>query len=86
MDFYRRQVVPRLVDRACGTAGLQRWRDEVTAGLAGRVVEIGFGSGLNVAHYPPEVDLVLAVERPGLPGEGSDRTGRGKHHVPSPLV
>jgi len=62
MDFYRRQVVPRLVDRACGTAGLQRWRDEVTAGLAGRVVEIGFGSGLNVAHYPPEVDLVLAVE------------------------
>jgi SAM-dependent methyltransferase len=62
MGFYRRQVVPRLVDRACGTAGLRRWRDEVTAGLAGRVVEIGFGSGLNVEHYPPEVDRVLAVE------------------------
>ncbi len=62
MSFYREQVLPRLVDRACGTAGLQRWRAEVMAGLAGRVVEIGFGSGLNVEHYPPEVEEVLAVE------------------------
>ena len=62
MGFYREQILPRLVDRACGTAGLQRWRAEVMAGLAGRVVEIGFGSGLNVEHYPPEVAVVLAVE------------------------
>ena len=62
MGFYREQILPRLVDRACGTAGLQRWRAEVMAGLAGRVVEIGFGSGLNVEHYPPEVEEVLAVE------------------------
>lgn len=62
MGFYREQILPRLVDRACGTAGLQRWRAEVTAGLVGRVVEIGFGSGLNVEHYPPEVEAVLAVE------------------------
>jgi ubiquinone/menaquinone biosynthesis C-methylase UbiE len=62
MGFYREQVLPRLVDRACGTASLQRWRAEVTDGLVGRVVEIGFGSGLNVQHYPPEVEVVLAVE------------------------
>jgi len=62
VGFYREQVLPRLVDRACGTSGLRRWRAEVTEGLTGRVVEIGFGSGLNVDHYPPEVELVLAVE------------------------
>ena len=62
MSFYREQILPRLVDRACGAAGLRRWRAEVTDGLAGQVVEIGFGSGLNVEHYPPEVDKVLAVE------------------------
>lgn len=62
MSFYREQVLPRLVDRACGTAGLQRWRADVTAGLAGRIVEIGFGSGLNIEYYPAEVTLVLAVE------------------------
>ncbi|MHB8437879.1 MAG: class I SAM-dependent methyltransferase [Acidimicrobiales bacterium] len=62
MAFYREQILPRLVDRACSTAGMRRWRSEVTAGLVGRVVEIGFGSGLNVEHYPPEVGLILAVE------------------------
>ncbi len=62
MGLYRERVLPRLVDRACGTGELRRWRTEVTAGLAGTVVEIGFGSGLNVEHYPAEVEIVLAVE------------------------
>lgn len=42
--------------------GMERWRTEVTEGLRGRVVEIGFGSGLNVEHYPAEIEVVLAVE------------------------
>lgn len=62
MGFYREHVLPRLVDRACGIAGLRGWRDEVTSGLSGRVLEIGFGSGLNIDHYPPDVERVFAVE------------------------
>lgn len=62
MGIYREHVLPRLVDRACGTGELRRWRKQVTAGLSGTVVEIGFGSGLNVPAYPPEVHLVYAVE------------------------
>jgi rhodanese-related sulfurtransferase/ubiquinone/menaquinone biosynthesis C-methylase UbiE len=37
-------------------------RTELLAGLAGRVVEIGAGSGLNFDHYPTSVDEVVAVE------------------------
>ncbi|HSK26083.1 MAG TPA: class I SAM-dependent methyltransferase [Jiangellales bacterium] len=37
-------------------------RDRVCRGLTGDVLEIGFGSGLNVPHYPPAVRRVLAVE------------------------
>lgn len=62
MGFYREQVLPRLVDRACGGSDMERWRKKVTAGLSGTVVEIGFGSGLNLPVYPPEVHLVHAVE------------------------
>jgi len=59
---YREKVVPRLVDRMCGAAGFERWRARAVDGLSGRVVEVGFGSGLNVPHYPDAVEVVLAVE------------------------
>ena len=62
MGLYREHVLPRLVDRACGTGELRRWRKQAIAGLSGTVVEIGFGSGLNMPAYPPEVHLVYAVE------------------------
>jgi len=41
---------------------LLAFRDELLAGLSGRVVEVGAGSGANFAHYPPEVSEVVAVE------------------------
>ena len=62
MGVYRERILPHLVDRACGTAELRAWRGQVAAGLSGTVVEIGFGSGLNVAAYPDEVELVYAIE------------------------
>jgi SAM-dependent methyltransferase len=62
VGFYREQVLPRLVDWACGMPGMDEWRSKVVEGLHGRVVEVGFGSGLNVKHYPTEIDIVLAVE------------------------
>jgi ubiquinone/menaquinone biosynthesis C-methylase UbiE len=62
VGVYREQVLPRLVDRMCGAAGFEPWRARAAEGLSGTVVEVGFGSGLNVPHYPPGVDAVLAVE------------------------
>ncbi len=62
MPFYREQVVPRLVALTCGAKALGGLRAETVAGLSGRVVEIGFGSGFNVPHYPDGVERVLAVE------------------------
>ena len=37
-------------------------RDEPLAGLYGRVIEVGAGSGLCFAHYPDTVDELVAVE------------------------
>jgi ubiquinone/menaquinone biosynthesis C-methylase UbiE len=37
-------------------------RDEALGGLAGRVIEVGAGTGLNFGHYPDTVTEVVAVE------------------------
>jgi SAM-dependent methyltransferase len=62
VPFYTEQVVPRLVALTCGASGLSGLRARTAEGLSGRVVEIGFGSGFNVPHYPSDVSRVLAVE------------------------
>jgi SAM-dependent methyltransferase len=62
VGVYGEQVLPRLIDRACGLQKSDRHRRRVCAGLAGEVVELGFGSGLNVPFYPPAVTAVAAVE------------------------
>lgn len=37
-------------------------RQRLLAGLSGRVIEVGAGSGANFAHYPASVEEVIAVE------------------------
>lgn len=41
---------------------LRAYRDELLAGLSGRVVEVGSGPGANFPHYPAGVTEVVAVE------------------------
>jgi ubiquinone/menaquinone biosynthesis C-methylase UbiE len=43
-------------------AELRAYRDELLAGLSGRVVEVGAGAGANFPHYPQDVTEVVAVE------------------------
>ena len=62
MGWWSEHVVPRLADKSLSTSDVMDLRREVCTGLAGRVLEIGFGSGLNVDAYPAEVVSVDAVE------------------------
>lgn len=43
-------------------AEVRAHREELLAGLSGRVLELGAGSGTNFAHYPASVTEVVAVE------------------------
>jgi ubiquinone/menaquinone biosynthesis C-methylase UbiE len=72
MGFYDAYVVPHIIELACGQRDLVPERKKATLGLSGRVLEIGFGSGLNVGHYPAEVTRVLGVE----PSSYARRIGR----------
>jgi ubiquinone/menaquinone biosynthesis C-methylase UbiE len=62
MGLYGEHVLPRIVNVACDVKAARAQRRQVCAGLAGDVVEIGFGSGLNVPFYPAAVTRVAAVE------------------------
>jgi ubiquinone/menaquinone biosynthesis C-methylase UbiE len=47
---------------AMDRGGIAERRAELLSGLAGTVVELGCGNGLNFVHYPETVARVLAVE------------------------
>lgn len=62
MGLYREHVLPRIIDKACGSRGVRKWRRRALEGIHGVVVEPGFGSGLNLPHYPAEVNKVWAID------------------------
>ena len=63
------RVLPRLTDRRLRAPELDELRRAACQGLTGRVLEIGFGSGLNVRWYPREVMSVTAIEPSDLAWE-----------------
>lgn len=62
MGVWTDHVFPRVVDRVLRTPEVNARRALVCGGLHGRVLEIGFGSGLNLRHYPAGVTEILIVE------------------------
>lgn len=67
MGWYRERVLPLLVDWTLDTPVFREERRRALEGARGVVLEVGFGTGLNLAHYPPGVERLYAVEpSPGM--------------------
>ena len=62
MGLWNDHALPHLMDRVLRTPEVNARRAKVCGGLHGRVLEIGFGSGLNLRHYPAAVTEILVVE------------------------
>jgi ubiquinone/menaquinone biosynthesis C-methylase UbiE len=62
MGFYADHVFPRLMDWGMGTCKFRQERQQALAPLHGAVLEIGFGTGLNLPHYPMAVTSLTALE------------------------
>lgn len=85
MSYYEEQVVPRVIDVMLGTKAVGKLRQEVASALSGEVLEVGFGSGLNVPFYPPAVTHVQAVD-PAMVGRKLAAKRIVASHVPIEFV
>ncbi|MEZ5978797.1 MAG: class I SAM-dependent methyltransferase [Planctomycetota bacterium] len=67
MGLYSEVVFPRLYDFGMDRPAMREHRFEQLRGIEGEVLEIGIGTGLNLACYPDEVTRVVGVEpSPGM--------------------
>lgn len=70
MRIYQERVLPHIIDRACSVGQVMKLRRQLVPRARGRVLEVGMGSGINLALYNPEaVELVYGLE----PSEGMRR-------------
>lgn len=61
--IYERFVLPHAVDYTCSRRPQLRQRARVVPAAAGIVLEVGFGTGLNLAYYDPKrVERILALD------------------------
>ncbi|HEX3706309.1 MAG TPA: class I SAM-dependent methyltransferase [Mycobacteriales bacterium] len=65
MGWYEDRVLPRLINKVLDTSQTRQIRERVASGLSGEVLEIGFGSGLNLPYLPAAVTGLKAVDPSG---------------------
>jgi len=74
MGLYERYILPPLINAACGAKPIAKQRDKIVPQAEGVVLEIGFGSGLNLPHYDrARVRKLYALE----PSQGMLARSRG---------
>lgn len=67
MGFYSQRILPYLIDWSLSDSSLIKYRQEVLASVEGEVLEIGFGSGVNLSYYPEHIRKIITVDvNPGI--------------------
>jgi SAM-dependent methyltransferase len=62
MGFYSRVIFPWICDCLMDNPVLAGYRQDLLAGVRGAILEIGFGTGLNLVHYPAHIHALTAVD------------------------
>lgn len=62
MGFYSENILPYLLDWSLNDSHLALHRREILSDVKGKVLEIGFGTGLNLPYYPKSLDAIATVD------------------------
>jgi len=86
MNFYDRHLLPRAIDFVCGLPTFEQGRKSLLPEAAGRVLEIGMGTGRNLPYYRRERLQCLCGIDPGLHPLAAQRAQQaGIEVTPMPL-
>jgi ubiquinone/menaquinone biosynthesis C-methylase UbiE len=62
IGFYAKYIFPHLLDWSLGTPEFGKYRRKALAAAQGDTLEIGFGTGLNLPHYPASVTQLTVLD------------------------
>jgi ubiquinone/menaquinone biosynthesis C-methylase UbiE len=62
MGFYAKYIFPHLLEWALGNSELGQYRRRALKPAYGQVLEVGFGTGLNLPYYPEAVERITAID------------------------
>src|SRR5271167_1937880 len=85
MGFYSRWILPQVIELTMRQKNFAPFRERTAGAAHGRVLEIGIGSGLNLASYHPDIETVCGVDPSAEPlAKARDRVASVGFPVPGP--
>ncbi len=74
MGFYSQVIIPNLLDWSMSNPQFSEYRQEILSDVSGKVLEIGFGTGLNLRHYPKHIKKITTIDvNPGMNAKAQKR-------------
>lgn len=82
MSLYSRLILPWLCDMTLGKPFVAKHRQDLLSAAGGDILEIGFGTGLNLANYPNHVRKITGVDpNPGMHRRAEQRIAASQIEV-----
>lgn len=87
MGIYSKYVFPHIIERVMSSEELRQVRSLVLSDVEGDVFEIGFGTGLNLSHYPESVKKITTADiNPGMSRRARRRIEKSSIQVDSRVL
>ena len=87
MGFYAQVIFPHLCDFLLDNPFVAKYRRELLANANGNILEIGFGTGLNLPYYPEPIRKITVVDpNPGMCRRAQKRIAQAGIEVDQRIV
>ena len=87
MGFYSDVVIPFFYDKSMDKPHIKEGRKNILKNVSGEVLEIGFGTGLNIPHYPSSVTKLTIIDKnPGMNKQAQERISASKIKVDNKII